>query len=181
MRRTRKTDYAVLGMLAIEPMSGYEIRNCMQESTSSFWSESYGQIYPTLARLKTQGLVTFKTAKTRKKTDKKIYQLTKKGRDELKNWLYLAPEKRMVRNELMLKLFLGANIHSNANLEHVKAERYHAQMELNKLSAIKMQLAEAYPNSDHFPYWMLTMDYGIEMTSAKLRWCNVVIEALEKN
>ena len=34
--------YAILGMLSIEPMSGYEIRQTMQQSTENFWAESDG-------------------------------------------------------------------------------------------------------------------------------------------
>jgi PadR family transcriptional regulator, regulatory protein AphA len=178
MNKTRKTDYAILGMLAIEPMSGYEIRNCMQESTASFWSESYGQIYPTLTRLKVKGLVTYKLAKTRKKTEKKIYQLTRQGREELKKWLSLTPEKHMVRNELVLKLFLGANVAPEVNLEHIRAERHQAQMRLAKLNEIKNQLTLAYPDSIHLTYWLLTLDYGIAVAETRVRWCNEAVTAL---
>jgi hypothetical protein len=40
------TPYAILGLLSIEPMSGYDIRANLEESLAHFWSESYGQIYP---------------------------------------------------------------------------------------------------------------------------------------
>jgi PadR family transcriptional regulator, regulatory protein AphA len=49
--------YAILGMLSLRPMSGYDTRKTVQESIRFFWSESYGQIYPALKRLEAQKLV----------------------------------------------------------------------------------------------------------------------------
>ena len=42
-KMTSKTPYAILGMLSIEPMSGYDIRQIMRNSTANFWSESDGK------------------------------------------------------------------------------------------------------------------------------------------
>ena len=52
------TDYAILGMLTLRPMSGYDIRATIGESIAYFWTESYGQIYPTLKRLTKEKLLT---------------------------------------------------------------------------------------------------------------------------
>lgn len=36
MLKTKKNQYAVLGLLSIAPMSGYEIKRFMQKSTDNF-------------------------------------------------------------------------------------------------------------------------------------------------
>ena len=54
----QSTDFALLGLLSIEPMSGYDIRQNFQESLNFFWNESYGQIYPALKRLLARGFIT---------------------------------------------------------------------------------------------------------------------------
>jgi len=36
----------LLGVLAIEPMSGYDLGLTIRQSVGHFWNESYGQIYP---------------------------------------------------------------------------------------------------------------------------------------
>jgi PadR family transcriptional regulator AphA len=51
------TPFAILGLLSIEPMSGYDIRRNLDESLSYFWSESYGQIYPSLKKLEASRLI----------------------------------------------------------------------------------------------------------------------------
>ncbi|MDH3629255.1 MAG: PadR family transcriptional regulator, partial [Acidobacteriota bacterium] len=40
--------YAVLGILTLEPMSGYDIKKFIETSVAHFWRESYGNIYPLL-------------------------------------------------------------------------------------------------------------------------------------
>ncbi len=57
MREIGATPNALLGLLSLEPMSGYDIRQMISRSIGYFWSESYGQIYPGLKRLAAEGLV----------------------------------------------------------------------------------------------------------------------------
>jgi len=52
---TRTSPFAVLGMLSLGALSGYEIRRELAESIGTFWSESYGQIYPALRELSKKG------------------------------------------------------------------------------------------------------------------------------
>lgn len=52
-----RSRYAILGALTIRPMSGYDIRQFFAKSVSHFWDESYGQIYPILKGLHSEGLV----------------------------------------------------------------------------------------------------------------------------
>src|SRR6267378_1332508 len=42
------TPNALLGLLSLGSMSGYDIRQLISQSIGHFWSESYGQIYPGL-------------------------------------------------------------------------------------------------------------------------------------
>ena len=58
MARKARTHYAILGLLCWKPMSGYDIKKMVEVGLSYFWSESYGQIFPTLNRLVDDGLAT---------------------------------------------------------------------------------------------------------------------------
>jgi DNA-binding PadR family transcriptional regulator len=62
MPRENKTKFAVLGLLAYAPLSGYDIRRIYAQSLGNFWSESYGAIYPILKRLEEEGLATREVA-----------------------------------------------------------------------------------------------------------------------
>ena len=51
------TGRVILGVLAVEPRSGYDIKALTDKSTRFFWAASYGQIYPELKRLAERGLI----------------------------------------------------------------------------------------------------------------------------
>ena len=61
MPRENKTRFAVLAMLSLGPRSGYDIQQQIQRTLGHFWSESHGQIYPTLRKLLAEGLATART------------------------------------------------------------------------------------------------------------------------
>ena len=49
------TARVILGLLAWNPRTGYEIKQITDRSTRFFWGASYGQIYPELRRLEAAG------------------------------------------------------------------------------------------------------------------------------
>jgi DNA-binding PadR family transcriptional regulator len=103
------TAKVILGMLAMQPRSGYEIKAFADHSTRFFWTASYGQIYPELRRLAEAGLIEGTPSPTggRQRT---VYQLTKAGRHELEQWHQLPPEVFEYRDEWMLKLFFAGAV-----------------------------------------------------------------------
>ena len=78
-RKAGTTEYAVLGMLGWGPASGYDLKKRFEGSVGHFWSESYGQIYPILARLATQGLAERRLERQKGKPDRYVYSITAEG------------------------------------------------------------------------------------------------------
>lgn len=68
----------LLKLLEESPRHGYEVIRLLQDRFLGVYSPSPGTIYPRLARLESEGLVTHDVVK-----GKKVYQLTDKGREEL--------------------------------------------------------------------------------------------------
>ena len=54
--------WAVLGLLGLRPMSGYDIKRAVDRTIRHFWAASYGQIYPELKRLEEAGWIAGKDA-----------------------------------------------------------------------------------------------------------------------
>src|SRR5215469_4692552 len=115
------TQKALLGLLSLGSMSGYDIRALVSWSIGHFWSESYGQIYPALKRLAALGLVEKKTERTKGRPDRHVYSLTRQGQVQLKEWLRLPPVEEVQRNELLLKLFFGRHTGVDVSRAHVLA------------------------------------------------------------
>ncbi|WAP52070.1 PadR family transcriptional regulator [Arthrobacter sp. ATA002] len=71
---------AVLQLLSEEPMHGYQLIQAISGRTNGRWQPSPGAIYPTLAQLEDEGLVTIEAAGGRK-----LATLTEAGRQEAGN------------------------------------------------------------------------------------------------
>ncbi len=70
----------LLKLLEESPRHGYEVIRLLQDRFLGVYSPSPGTIYPRLARLEEEGLVSHEVIK-----GKKVYQLTDAGRDELEH------------------------------------------------------------------------------------------------
>lgn len=71
-----------LSILYVQDASGYEIRKLCTEGEGAYFVEaSFGSIYPALAKLEDEGLVTSTVEHQSGKPSKKIYAITPEGRD----------------------------------------------------------------------------------------------------
>src|SRR5256885_16428466 len=101
------TALAVLGLLALRPRSGYEIKQTIDKTTRFFWKASYGQIYPELRRLAAAGLVEGEAA-PRGGRARTVYGLTDEGRRRLEDWLAEPHFRGDIPDEGLLKLLFPA-------------------------------------------------------------------------
>jgi len=104
--RQARTHYAILGLLCWKPMSGYDIRQMVEVALTYFWSESYGQIFPTLNRLVEDGLATKKADPRSGGRRRQVYRVTAAGRRVFVEWLHRPTPTPRLRDELKLKFFL---------------------------------------------------------------------------
>ncbi len=174
------TPNALLGLLSLGPMSGYDIRQLIPRSIGHFWSESYGQIYPGLKRLAAAGLVAKKTERKKGSPDRHVYSLTADGREQLRMWLKLPVTQEVPRSELLLKLFFGAQVSPVVSREHVQAYLELHQKELRIYSAIAKRLRKEEANDPQLPFWLMTLSMGRHRSAAMVEWCKETLTELAK-
>ncbi|MDQ2714598.1 MAG: PadR family transcriptional regulator [Chloroflexota bacterium] len=177
MRRENKSRYAVLGMLSLGPMSGYEIKKRIEGSTSNFWNESYGQIYPILKQLIEDGMAVSNTQKQEGKPERYVYTLTNQGWETLRHWLTETTEYPIQRNELLLKLFFGRQAPIQVNIEHIQKFRALQVQLLEKYAAIEAHLKDCIDDPNQ-TYSLITLNYGQHACRALLTWCDETIAIL---
>ncbi|MBB5327712.1 PadR family transcriptional regulator [Tunturiibacter gelidoferens] len=173
------TPNALLGLLSLRPMSGYDIRQLISRSIGHFWSESYGQIYPGLKQLAAAGLVEKKTERNKGKPDRHLYSITQEGRERLREWLKIPVSEEVARNELLLKLFFGSHVSASVNREHVMANMEFHQRALKVYAATAKQLRLDEANDPQLPYWLMTLNYGRHYSGAVLKWCKETLAELD--
>ena len=179
-RRSSSSMEVLLGLLTIEPMSGYDLGLAIRASIGHFWNESYGQIYPNLNRLASAGLVASKTEKQKGKPDRQVYSITAKGRTRLAKWLAVEPQPEIPRNELLLKLFFGTQASPQTLIGYVdRTAKREAAILQNLQRAEHEEIAhlERYPDA---PYWKIAARFGQLELAAHLRWAKETLKALRE-
>jgi PadR family transcriptional regulator AphA len=179
-RKAGTTEYAVLGMLALGPGSGYDLKKRIEGSVAHFWRESYGQIYPILSRLAGQGLVDRRLEHQKGKPDRHVYSITGKGLERLGGWLgEPAPEERF-RSELLLKLFFGRRRPVGENIRQV--ERFRQRQQALRRGYAETERAIRRERRAHLdmPYWLMTLRFGQYRANALLRWSEETLETLAR-
>ncbi len=179
MGKENKSRYALLGMLSLTPMSGYDLQRAISYSTGNFWKESYPQIYPLLKQLTGEGLTTSRVEKTEGRPERHIYTLTEKGWQELQRWLQEPFEYQVQRNELLLKLFFGNHVRTEISLEHVRRHRAVQVELLHKYEQTEAEVRTDMAGNPELPYWLLTVSYGKYLAEALIVWCDEAIAVLE--
>ncbi|MGH3412362.1 MAG: PadR family transcriptional regulator [Marmoricola sp.] len=96
--------YAVLGLLAREPLTGYRITQRLRTPIGYFWTASHSQVYPELARLAADGLVVSDEVAGPGPRQNKRHHLTDAGRDALAAWVVTTPREDN-RDELLLRVY----------------------------------------------------------------------------
>jgi PadR family transcriptional regulator AphA len=180
MREIGATPNALLGLLSLEPMSGYDIRQMISRSIGYFWSESYGQIYPGLKRLATDGLVEKKTERRKGSPDRHVYSLTAAGREQLRRWLKLPAAREVPRDELLLKLFFGAHAPVKVSRNHVQAYLEFEEDHVRTYAALRKKLCKEAASDPQLPFWLITLNKGRHNSEAAVRWCRETLKELDR-
>ena len=179
-RRSSSGPEVLLGLLAIEPMSGYDLGLAIRASIGHFWNESYGQIYPNLKMLAAAGLITSKTEKQKGKPDRHVYSITPKGRMRLEKWLAVEPQAEVPRNELLLKLFFGRQVSPETLIGYVERMAERETAILRKLARVEREEISNLRHYPDAPYWKMAARFGQLELEAHLRWAKETLNTLRE-
>ena len=179
-KRSSSSMEVLLGLLTIEPMSGYDLGQTARISIGHFWNESYGQIYPNLKKLAAGSYIAGKTEKQKGKPDRQIYSITKKGRQRLAAWLKVEPQPEIPRNELLLKLFFAVQAEHENIVGFVERMASSESATLKKLNALEEEIAKLHRYPDA-PYWKMVLRFGQLELEAHQLWAEETLAALKKS
>ena len=99
--------FALLGLLAVEPASGYDLKRAINRSTYFIWNATGPQIYNTLHNLREEGYITSESLPQKGKPDKQIHTITASGRAALKEFMGKPIRASVTRDEVLLRIFFG--------------------------------------------------------------------------
>jgi PadR family transcriptional regulator AphA len=101
------TSYAILGQLALQPWTMYDLAAQMRRNVTYFFPRAESQVYAEPKKLVELGLAESDTEATGKRA-RTVYRITDKGRAELARWLAEPTSKGPVLEyETMLRVMLS--------------------------------------------------------------------------
>jgi len=91
-------EYALLGLVGISPMTGYDVHKVFATTPLAHFSSSPGAIYPALRRLARIGLLEARLDTARETRPRRVYSLTSAGDEALEVWLHqLVTREELIR------------------------------------------------------------------------------------
>jgi DNA-binding PadR family transcriptional regulator len=152
-----------LAILHHQDATGYEIRKLSTEGQYAYFVDaSFGSIYPALAKLEDEGLVSCRQEQQDGKPPRKIYTINDKGRAALRSNLQEAPSADVFRSEFLL-IGMCADLLESGDLK--RALDVHVAQVEDELTTIEEISAEMEGSGCG---WL--PDFGRACMKAQLDW-----------
>lgn len=79
--------YALLALLRVVPMSGYDLQKQFAESVGHVWHAPDSQIYPELRKMESEGLIEAEPQPRGEHATRRVYHVTDAGRSAFLAWM----------------------------------------------------------------------------------------------
>ena len=167
--------YALLGALADQPRTGYELLKHFQQSLAYAWPASHSQIYPELARLLEDGLIEQTGSGAR---NSKTYAVTEAGIAEVRAWLHDTAPDRRVRSDAALRTFFLWLLDPAEAREQLEVERMYWQGVLDEFLRIR---EEPTGHNKKARTFRIALEGGIRTVEARLAWLADALAEIESD
>lgn len=186
--------HAILGVLSVEPMTGYDLLDYFDISAGLFWPAGQAQIYPELRRMERDGLLAATVAPRGKRGKKRIYALTPGGADELRRWANEPPPHGPDRDPVRFKVTYfdqtepaHARAYFAAHIEHYRARRAAWAERADAIRArsatfLRARLATRDPDEHEriVAFKALALDGAIARADAEIAWAERALEEIDR-
>ncbi len=161
-------DHAILGFLASQPMTGYDLKTrCFDRDAKHLWTADQAQIYRTLERLERSALVVSRLIPQPGRPDRKEFAITSAGKRALKEWLETPHPLPPLRDPLLLQLFFAGALPDDQLLALLETARDGYQRRLEELRRGSARVSESSRGTS---VRRMTLDGAMSQTRAAIDW-----------
>ena len=168
-RPVTKLGYAILGLIYIEPRTGYALRKVFETTPMGHYSSSPGAIYPALKRLEEMGLARGRILESGEPRPKRIFEMTGPGIETLRKWVKQQVSMDDIiwhMDELMLRFaFMGGLVDSDASYRFLSQMLANIETRVAELEQFLLDMPKEGP-----PHGRLALVSGLESYKAQARW-----------
>lgn len=124
--------YALLAILRVGPLSGYDLQKQFALSVGHVWHAPDSQIYPELRRMETEGLIEGEEQVRGQRGRRRLYHVTAEGERAYLEWMNSPVEYQRVRDPSHLRAAYLESVSSEAAERFLRAHIAHWQSELDQ-------------------------------------------------
>jgi DNA-binding PadR family transcriptional regulator len=169
--------FAFLALLAKAPAHGYELKQAFEEAFGDVWPPlNFGQIYTTLQRLERDKLVLSREVSQNHRRDKKVYELTPAGHEELRQWLAEPATGPWLKDEFFMKLVMAGLTDATDQAALIERQRRVYMQALHDLNTMGSRYGS---NGNAVP--TLLIEGAALHLQADLKWLELCEELLVAN
>jgi DNA-binding PadR family transcriptional regulator len=169
-------EHVLLGIIAAQPQSGYQLRKYFTDTPAAVYQPSPGALYPALRRLRARGLLASERVVSAGRRRRELYQLTAPGRRAHLDWLRQPVDFDTVGRDLGLHLMRFVMMEDMQSREET----------LGFLADLAAALDQFIADMEHFAgslsrsasHGALAMRHGIAVHRASRRWAHATLDTL---
>jgi PadR family transcriptional regulator, phenolic acid-responsive transcriptional regulator len=171
-------ELAILGLLALEPQSGYDLMKLFETTAMGNYSSSPGAIYPALRRLEKRRLVDGEVDRTRALRPRKVFRPTAAGSKRLEEWLrrpITVDDVRRHLDELLLRFAFHSLLEEQASRDFLAALADRVDEYVAELREQRQLFSAGEP-----PHGRMAFELGLEQYRATARWARKALRTLKE-
>lgn len=162
---------SVLGLLDLEPMTGYDLKKAFDETIGHFWAGDQSQVYRTLSTLVAEGSARVEVVQQDGKPNRKLHHLTDQGRTELQEWLASPLEPEPVRDTFLARVFFAGRLDTD-QIRGILTQR--RNLVLAKVATLEAIHISDPPSDTATVLRMATLRHGLAHLRTELAWLDHV-------
>jgi len=172
-------EHAILVSLSEQASTGYDLARRFDKSIGQFWTATHQQVYKVLGRMEQAGWVEATVVAQDGRPDKKVYEVTPGGRDELRAWIAQPAQPEATRSDLAVKIRGASGGDLSAVLDEVRRHRtLHAERLDAYLANEKHEFADPTSLSGRHLHQWIVLRGGIALERSLIDWYDDVLATL---
>jgi PadR family transcriptional regulator AphA len=165
----------ILGLLAFQPMSGYDVKGYLENLDWLISSPSFGSVYPALHDLLEDDLVTVEIIHSQDRPARKVYTITEAGRRALRMEISEPLDSDASLREFVMRLMVADSLSHTGLIACLQQRRSQVAFHQAALEQAIEPRDRAVKQGKH-----LAFDFGLTAAMAEIAWLDSALERLSQ-
>ncbi len=166
--------HAVLGMLADEPGSGYDLLKRFERAMANVWPATQSQLYGELGKLEAAGMIHVLAEGPR---GRKEYEITEAGLEELRHWLVDVDPGGPPRSAGLLRVYFLGSVSPAQARGYVASMGESARAREERLDELEGSID--WGDDNQSLYGRLVLEWGKRFSAMQREWAEWAVKQVE--